>query len=361
MRKQNKFRTQIKYLIHFLFWVLLVCFLNSDFLTLEWGYFSKENDNILIPLIYGMVSNIIIFYSQILFIIPRKFSYKKLSYWIQSSLLIIVLALIISLCDLYYINKLEIRDMEIFNIGRLWHLFFFNALIRFFWWAMALAYRFPIDWMRKERQNREVLKQKMEMELEFLKAQINPHFLFNGMNSIYHLIDQRPEIAKISLLQFSDLLRYQIYECQAEFLSLEKEIKYLKDYIGLQKIRKEGDIQVYLEIDDLLECLNSNEEEIKVIAPLLISPFIENAFKYVSNFEEIEKNIIKIQLGLRGEYLHVEIYNTIDPPDIYRQMQKGGLGIKNVQKRLDLIYLDRYELHIDKNEKYYKVNLEIKL
>ena len=185
-----------------------------------------------------------------------------------------------------------------------------------------------------------------------MKAQINPHFLFNGINSVYHLIDQKPEIAKSTLLKFSNLLRYQLYECNDELIPLEKELAHIRDYVEMEKIRKGGDTQIQLILP---------EETLQIkIPPLLFTPFIENAFKYVSNHDDALENqiAIKIRLSEEGNKLRFETENTIDE-QIFKS--GGGIGIANVKKRLALVFPQKHDLDIIKEANQFTVRMSLDL
>ncbi len=130
-------------------------------------------------------------------------------------------------------------------------------------------------------------KEKMQNELDFLKAQFNPHFLFNSINSIYGNINKNNSTAREMLLTFSEMLRYQLYECNTSRISIEKEINYIRNYINLQQVRKPENLAIQLYISEDVRGI--------MIAPLLFITFIENSFKYVSNYEG-KLNEVKISL-----------------------------------------------------------------
>ena len=138
--------------------------------------------------------------------------------------------------------------------------------------------------MQTQQQLEFLEKERIKNELDYLKAQINPHALFNSLNTIYGHIDKSNQVARTILLQFSELLRYQLYDCGAEKVSLEKEIEYVKNYVAFQRLRKDEKLVVYLDIGTI-------EAGLK-IAPLLLVVLIENAFKFVSNFSDKENKIV---------------------------------------------------------------------
>lgn len=196
-------------------------------------------------------------------------------------------------------------------------------------------------------------KEKVKTELEFLKAQINPHFVFNSLNAIYVQIDQSVEGAKETLAKFCELLRYQLYDCETDQIAIEKEIQYLKNYIELQKIRRTSRYKIDFEFPDSLKGFT--------IAPILLSTLIENAFKHVSNWKEKE-NTIRVELVKENETLLLTVVNTKNGgPVRYGQLFKNGIGLKNLRRRLDLIYPGRHELQIQESEHLFTAKLKLSL
>lgn len=207
------------------------------------------------------------------------------------------------------------------------------------------------DYLQSQRKLMETAKEKAETELKFLKSQINPHFLFNSLNSIYFLIDKQNSEARKTLLQFSDLLRYQLYDCNAERIGIEKEVNYLKDYIRLQELRKDNKYQVNVNVDDTVKNFS--------IVPLILIPFVENAFKHISHHSR-EKNFVDVHLGRSNGQFVFQIENskenhvrTTEPP--------GGIGLNNVKRRLELLYPGEHQLDIHNNEHTFRVDLKLKV
>src|SRR4051794_37463310 len=204
---------------------------------------------------------------------------------------------------------------------------FLSSFINIFIWVLGLVTGKLIwDKIQNQQYVQSIEREKAKSELNFLKAQMNPHFLFNSLNSIYGYIDKNNKTARNILLQFSEMLRYQLYDCNADRISILKEIAYLRNYVLLQQYRKEENLIVQFNIDDPLE-----EFE---IAPLLLVVFIENAFKYVSNFEERENKII-ISLLYKKSKLNFSVFNTAEKRE---SNLNGGIGLKNVKRRLEILY-----------------------
>ena len=195
-------------------------------------------------------------------------------------------------------------------------------------------------------------KERSQAELTYLKAQINPHFLFNSLNSLYTQLEINSEEAKGTLVSLADLLRYQLYECNTDLISVAKEFAYLENYFNLQKIRKDNCNAVLL--------IDGNYENL-LIAPLLLIPFVENAFKYVSDYDD-RGNCIKAGIGLAGSAMTFYCNNTVDPAGQQPTgKMKTGIGLINVRKRLELIYGNRYKLKEGMNDGLYQVTLTLNL
>lgn len=210
--------------------------------------------------------------------------------------------------------------------------------------------KLAIDWIQSSKRMERMEKEKSVAELIYLKAQINPHFLFNSLNSLYAQLEAGSHDAKKTLSALAQLLRFQLYECDADFIPLSKEIEYLKNYFTLQGIRKEY-CSVEFDYDDVPTEL--------MIAPLLFVPFIENAFKYVSD-NDTSPNFIKAGLNIDKNTLHFFCRNTVTPNE-FSAKSNTGIGLNNVIKRLQLIYGERYILDAGVNDNMYIVDLKIRL
>jgi two-component system, LytTR family, sensor kinase len=225
-----------------------------------------------------------------------------------------------------------------------------SSFVNIFIWVLVLVTAKLIwDKIQNQRYVQSVEKEKAVAELNFLKAQVNPHFLFNSLNSIYGYIDKNNKTARNILLQFSEMLRYQLYECNSDRVYLSKEIAYLRNYVLLQQYRKEESLVVQFNTDD-------DWEEFE-IAPLLLVIFIENAFKYVSNFEDRENKII-ISLHHKESKLDFSVFNTTENR---RTNSSGGIGLANVKRRLDILYPGKHNLIIQKENDSFNVQLQIDL
>ncbi|MDP9076988.1 MAG: histidine kinase [Bacteroidota bacterium] len=217
----------------------------------------------------------------------------------------------------------------------------------FYYSIWGLAFFFFDFLKQRELEKKEIQLQNRIAELSFLKAQVNPHFLFNSINNIYSLVATNPKAALPVLEQLSSLIRYMLYENQ-EQVPLKRELKYLLDYIELQKIRHSG-----LEVVKVNMALESVDLH---IAPLLLLPFVENIFKHADPLTDKNKAIITITT--QGRKL---VLNTVNKKQQGAAATKQGIGLENVQRRLKLLYPDSYTLLINDIDGFYQVNLMIDL
>jgi len=219
--------------------------------------------------------------------------------------------------------------------------------------VLFIAAKVMKERVQAQKLNSILEKEKTEHELKFLKSQINPHFLFNAINSIYVLITKDPSLAAATLARFSDMLRYQLYECNFREVPIEKEIAYLNNYIELEKLRKEKSLSIDYRVD-----LGQHQF---VISPFLIIPFVENAFKHVSNFTD-KDNYITITLTYQAGLFNLVVSNSADSLRLEPVGHTaGGIGLDNTKRRLQLIYPGRHQLKIEKNEGNYMIALTIQI
>lgn len=207
--------------------------------------------------------------------------------------------------------------------------------------------RLARGWFRLQ----EIETEKNKAELKALHAQINPHFLFNSLNSIYALARKHSEEVPTKIVQLSDLMRHVIYDTETDFIPLEKELEMLKNYISLQNLRSQHQNQILFNA--------TGDMKGRRIAPMLLLPFIENSFKHgiKGGGEDV---FVKINLDIIGDSLHLEVENgkgkSSEP-----EKERKGIGIENVRKRLDLIYPGRHNLKISEGERTFNVDLSIQL
>lgn len=342
------------------FWMIAL-FIGSAF-TWEFEPFSTEDGTFRDSMLWGNFFNAVVLYANALWLYPYyKMKKLKIPYWLCGLLLIISTSIIEAFIDFELVERLGLLptleeqhpDLIVPIKWKIADWTIINLFVHGFYFLFSFGYLFIINSIKKQENNNTLEQEKTNAELKFLKAQINPHFLFNGINSVYHLIDQKPAIAKDTLLKFSNLLRYQLYECNVELIPLEKELAHISDYVEMEKIRKGEDVNIQLELPDEAFAIK--------IPPLIFTPFIENAFKYVSNYDKGAENqiFIKVRLYLEQGKLWFEASNTIDELVVNKSV--GGIGIANVKKRLNLLFANQHDLEITKSEERFIVGLSLDL
>lgn len=328
---------------HILFWALTIFFHGY---TRIWLVNKVDFSQFLIELVFRNALLATVIYINLLVILPRFMDKKKYFTGIALMLLLLVFyAVTKSFHDDYLYSMLGEVSKRAPEAQ-----FFYNLSIVLFYFIFATTLHLSKQWYLQKELIRKIEVEKITTELEYLKAQINPHFLFNSINAIYFQIDKQNTGARETLSKFSDMLRYQLYECNGHEIAVEKEIRYLKNYVELQKLRKDENYEIEF----------SCPEELKnfTMPPLLLVPFVENAFKHVSHFMD-KKNIIKIELSKTGNLFSLSVFNTKDSAQ--HAAENGGIGLKNVKRRLELLYKDRYQLDVVEGSEKFEVNLELKI
>ncbi|MBI1223231.1 MAG: hypothetical protein GC180_11555 [Bacteroidetes bacterium] len=217
--------------------------------------------------------------------------------------------------------------------------------------GISTAFRWYYEWSTASIRLSELEKEKAETELAYLKSQINPHFVFNTLNSIYFLIKPENEQARNALQTFSEMLRYQLYESSYERVPINEELKYLKNYIRLQRMRLDSEYLIQEDIDSNMKGY--------LIPPLLLIIPLENAFKYVSHHADGKANEILIRATKERESLVFTYENTCSEQEI--PLENGGIGLQNLRRRMELIYGDRAKIKIEREPGRYRLELILPL
>ncbi len=212
--------------------------------------------------------------------------------------------------------------------------------------------RFAVDWFEFEAKQKAVENERLIAELNFLKAQINPHFLFNTLNNLYSLAYTKSENTTEVIAKLSQMMRYMIYDSNHPFVPLNKEIEYMQNYISLERLRLNNEIPISFGIE-------GNTENV-MITPLIFITFLENAFKHgISNNQS--GAWVTISIALNGRECTYEVKNSKIPSAQKNKEEKSGIGLQNVQRRLALSYPERYTLHVEDLPDSYFVQLKILL
>jgi LytS/YehU family sensor histidine kinase len=216
--------------------------------------------------------------------------------------------------------------------------------------AFALALQLSKEWFFQRERLQQMEIEKLNTELEYLKSQINPHFLFNSLNTIFFQIDKSNQHARETLSKFSDMLRFQLYECNGHVISLEREVNYLRNYVDLQRLRKDEKYSIEFSV-----CGDISHQ---TLAPLLFIPLVENAFKHISHHPD--GNRVAVEIRSSAQAIILKVFNTRDGRKKNPEVQ-GGIGMRNLKRRLELQYRDRYSLEIEDNKNDYSVSLTLRM
>ncbi|WP_044223697.1 sensor histidine kinase [Flammeovirga pacifica] len=222
-----------------------------------------------------------------------------------------------------------------------------DFIIVFFPFGVGAGIEIVFEHLKQLRNKQQLILEKTKAELNFLKGQISPHFLFNTINSIFWLIVKDPQKAQELLMTLSDMLRYQLYECEQNFVPIQKEVDYLNHLFKIQQFRRREDVI----IEKVIEIEDKNFQ----IPPLLFLPLIENSMKYVSQNKK-EDNFIRLYLQQKDNSCVFEIRNSVDESSISLKEDKkySGIGLSNIKKRLHLLYGDAQEFNtLQLNNVYY--------
>jgi sensor histidine kinase YesM len=290
-----------------------------------------------------LINHLLKMKQQVLFIL---FSILSIPVWAFASILV-------DACLFHFIDGKPFSEI----------LFFSNAWISFtvrlVWFLAIYAVTVIFYYQRRENEDKIIAdrlkSEKLDMELRYLKSQINPHFLFNALNNIYSMVYTQDDNAANGVLKLSEMLRYVLVDCQAETIPLSKEIKYIENFIDFQMMRMAGQRDVVLEQDI--------EKEDYMIAPMLLQPVIENCFKY-SRLETHPDGYVHISITQRGNSFYFNAENTVAPnamPIVANgaEEKKSGIGQVNVQQRLMLHYGENYLFEIEQDKGIYKVKIEL--
>ena len=328
---------------HVAFWVAMISFF--VFVVHANSRMTWEQA-VIVFVLFGMV-NIGLFYVNFLVYIPLFLDKKKFQiYALTLALTIILLGFgKYSVALLFKSFVLTTEKGHVIGFG----IYFLNTVLSSLVFIfLSIVLKFSMDWFLNERVQRDLENQRLTAELSFLKSQINPHFLFNSLNTIYSLAYQKSETTPEAVLKLSEIMRYMLYECNDNKVDLDKELKYLQNYIDLQKIRFGNRA--------FIEYTVKGQVDQQRIVPLILISFVENAFKHgVANDPE---NPIVLMLNVTAENLTFFVHNKKHQ---HNRDAAGGIGLANVQRRLDLLYPGKYLLNIQDKEDTYSSELSLVL
>jgi sensor histidine kinase YesM len=287
----------------------------------------------------------IIIYANFDYLIPAFAQQKKFVFYALGLIVCFSFYVLVKNTHDYYLTTFTNKPVLPF-----WRYSFYNFSIALFYMAFSLALYLSKEWYFQRERLRMLEVEKLNTELEYLKSQINPHFLFNSLNTIFFQIDKTNLEARNTLTKFSDMLRFQLYECNGHEMILEREIHYLKNYVDLQRLRRDDKYKI--------EFTTAGDSRVFTLAPLLLMPLVENAFKYLSHFPD-GGNVVNIHIQNSEDSLEVKVKNTKETR-IAERHEAGGIGLKNLRRRLELQYPGRHELEVNDGKTEFEVILRLK-
>ena len=328
---------------HVLFWMLVA----GLWFSLRQGDYASDATTWKVTIIKVIDLAILVYITNYI-LLPQLFYKKKYVLFFILFLLMIVVSSYIKMQILGRVTN-NPRLLDFFGNWR--DRVYDNMVPHFFLVTAGAAAKLMFDYTKMQQRLVEVAKEKAETELSFLKSQINPHFLFNSLNSVYFLINKDNPEARQALHKFSEMLRYQLYEMGGDRIPIEKEIHYLKDYVDLQQLRKDEKYKVDFNCSPDVKGFS--------IEPLLLVPFVENAFKHLSHHND-QTNFIRVDLSKQNGSFQFIVENSKEQIGVTHS-GTGGIGLPNVRRRLELLYPGRYDLNIRETDQVFSVHLNLQL
>lgn len=356
-------RKRARLFIQILFWFGVIStssLLFIDFVAVE--VMAFRNIFLLTNIIFLLVANI--YWLVPRFFIPQKYGWYTLSLVLLIGLLILIVIPIEWITFSTFTNQME--PFQKFSYEPMdglpkrmirpplpWQFpaLFMKAVIYTTTMMVSTVIESIQIHLKQSRLSDQIRNEKLETEMKFLKSQINPHFLFNTLNNIYAMAwiksDRTPEI----VMKLSEMLRYMLYNVNQDYVSLSDEIQYIRHFIDLYNLKDDQNGQIYLDF-------GPHKQDAK-IAPMMLIPFVENAFKH-GQIEDLRHGWIKMTIKSEQHWLLFHIANSV-PKQVYTKDKVGGIGLGNVRRRLELQYPNLHQLNILNNQNVFEVNLKLAL
>ena len=340
---------------HFLFWLAVFFYhvMRIGLMLPPLSTTSSILSLLTMSLTWGLLPNMFFSYVVAYYLVPKFFTRRKYVAFTVGIILAMFMLLLYSAIRNYFEAQTQLRSaiglstgFELTNIK--------PGIIRMFGnppliCCLFLSIKTLKNWHLEQVKSNTLAKENASAELQLLKAQIHPHFLFNTLNNIYSFsLNQSPQ-ATMLVGKLSGMLSYMINECDEKLVPLEKELNLVQDYMGLEKVRygKRLDMQVEIHADF----------ENKLIAPLLMIPFVENSFKHGTS-QMLQHPWIKLEITTVGNQLFFKLSNS-KPSLLNPKKENKGIGLLNVKKRLQLLYPGKHQLDISETEDMFTVNMQI--
>lgn len=338
-----------EYVVHAIIWISGFIIFAAFAQTI--GNVKRENFGFVSSIALGTIFNIILFYTVAFRLIGRYNEIKSNAYLFACIMLTLVgVTALESIIDYFLFTAYYSSENE-----PLYSQFIVTLTFNLFVLGIALGYGFTKKWLKSERQKQELKAQKLSAELDFLKAQVNPHVLFNMLNMAFSSATTNGDERTADIIEkISSQLRYVLYDSNINKVPLQKETDHIESFVALQKMRISADMPLKISLEI------SSDDNNYMIPPLLLVPFIENAFKYGISFNSPSE--IKIAISCNNGSLNLYVSNPI----VNNKRESGvsetsGIGLENVRKRLSILYPSSHILEILNDGKIFIVNLTIQL
>ncbi|MEJ7693878.1 histidine kinase [Daejeonella sp.] len=323
-------------LIHGTYWLLI-----TGFFIYEKKYLIyKASMPYFLACVIGRIGLLIIIaYLNLHYFLPRYLLQKRYLAYFTAVILSVIGYLIVQSFYDYYLYGYVVGPLRNSNLLESLSYNFFSTL----WYlGLMLALKLSIDWYGQQLVIQKITVEKLNAEVDFLRAQVNPHFLFNILNNLYALTLKKSELAPDVVLKLSEMMEYMLYDSTDDKVLLEKEVTYLNNYMELERLRFSDEPAISMKVNAVF---NGHE-----IAPLLLLPLVENAFKHGLSTQS-ENSWLTVNIGLDKSILMLLVENSKSTSVISKT--KGGIGLLNLQKRLELLYPSRHQLVLeDKNDSF---------
>lgn len=335
------------FLLHLSFWAVYF-----SFFFYQITYARRNEEIVLWRSLLDAISHVLIMasiaYLNYFYLLPRFLKHKRFGRYILE----ILPSLVLTISFHIYIKRLIYAGMP----GRGGFLYSDRFIIQhsssvIFIVIFIGMLRFAQDWFQLEARKKEIENEKLTAELRFLKAQINPHFLFNTLNNLYYLAFTQSPNTTVVIDKLSQMMRYMIYDSNHPKVPLKKEIEYMENYISLEKLRLDNQVPISLEVEGTTDPV--------MIEPFLFITFLENAFKHgVSN--NAENSWVKARITVANTQCTYMVENSALPQKEQHE-GKSGIGLQNLRRRLELSYPNRHTLQIEETPEKYRVELSLEL
>ncbi|GAA4089795.1 sensor histidine kinase [Mucilaginibacter panaciglaebae] len=290
---------------------------------------------------------IIIAYLNLHIFLPKYLAKKRYGAYVSAILFSVLTYLVIQSLYDYYLYGYIVGPLYNSNM---WESVSYNFFSTLWYLALMLALKLSLDWYGQQLLIQRITVEKLHAEVDFLRAQVNPHFLFNILNNLYALTLKKSELAPDVVLKLSSMMEYMLYDSNDEKVPLTKELEYLNNYVELERLRFGASAVITFNTGQV----GPGQK----IAPLLLLPLVENAFKHGLS-KQTADSALHISISLHGDTLMAQVENT--KPALVSSQYKGGIGLNNLRKRLELLYQGRHDLQLQDQVTTYKATLRIEL